>query len=61
MFAGIKIEYSVDYVYTQNGVAESLIKCFQLIATIVNKQKDSCYNMGACYVACNNNGAHKAN
>ena len=29
---GIKVEHSVAHVHTQNGLAESLIKCLQLIA-----------------------------
>nr|GFD13014.1 retrovirus-related Pol polyprotein from transposon TNT 1-94 [Tanacetum cinerariifolium] len=32
MSVGIVIEHSVAHVYTQNGLAESLIKCLQLIA-----------------------------
>jgi hypothetical protein len=29
---GIQVQHSVSYVHTQNGLAESLIKCIKLIA-----------------------------
>ncbi|WZZ32515.1 hypothetical protein YC2023_015916 [Brassica napus] len=32
MVTGIEVEHSVAHVHTQNGLAESLIKCLQLIA-----------------------------
>ena len=38
MELGIKVKHPVPYVHTQNGLAESLIKCIKLIL-------DRCYNI----------------
>ena len=32
MSDGIEVEYPIAHVHTQNGLAESLIKCLKLIA-----------------------------
>ena len=31
-YLGIEVEHSVPHVHTQNGLAESFIKCIQIIA-----------------------------
>ena len=40
MTLGIKVEHPVPYIHTQNGLAESLIKCIKLIARLLLQHSD---------------------